>query len=313
MKRQQAFAKKGTFLKGGLHCHTTRSDGQLTPEETLRYCASQGYDFQALTDHQIYNLTNFAPETGIVLIPGMEYANDLEHGRGYRCFHTVCIGPEKENGNGFSQDDKFPWGYEPDSESYQPMLDEIHAKKNLTILCHPQWSNNSAKYFETQQGNFAMEIYNSGCAMLTDSDSDAAYWDELLGKGIRWYGVATDDAHTINELCKGWVMVKAEKNVTSILEALEKGEFYSSCGPEIYDFYVENGKAAIDCSPVSRVRLHCDKHPNLVITDPEGKITHAEFDIENHWAGLYDYVRISLVDAAGKKAWTNPIFLDEDI
>ena len=61
MKRQQAFIDHGkTFLKGGLHTHTTRSDGRLTPEETLRYAASQGYDFLALTDHQIYNFKNFA-------------------------------------------------------------------------------------------------------------------------------------------------------------------------------------------------------------------------------------------------------------
>lgn len=32
MKRQQAFIDHGkTFLKGGLHTHTTRSDGRLTP------------------------------------------------------------------------------------------------------------------------------------------------------------------------------------------------------------------------------------------------------------------------------------------
>lgn len=97
MKRQQAFTNSSKkFLKGGLHCHTTRSDGKLTPEETLRYAASQGYDFQAITDHQIYNFRNDAPDTGVLVIPGMEYANDLEKGRGYRCFHTVCIGPEKK-------------------------------------------------------------------------------------------------------------------------------------------------------------------------------------------------------------------------
>ena len=31
-------------------------------------------------------------------------------------------------------------------------------------------------------------------------------------------------------------------------------------------------------------------------------------DIENHWAGPYDYIRISLTDTNNKKAWTNPIF-----
>lgn len=243
------------------------------------------------------------------MIPGMEYANVLETGRGFRCFHTVCIGPSKENGNGFEQDQKFPWGYEPDAEHYQPWLDHIHAQKNLTIYCHPQWSSTSAKYFENQQGNFAMEIHNSGCALLNDCDDDAAYWDEILGQGKRWYGVATDDAHSIREFCRGWVMVNADKQLDSILAALKNGEFYSSCGPEIHDFYVDGGKAVIECSPVSRIRLHSDKHPTWVMTDPEGNLTRAEFDFEHFWPGPYDYVRISLVDKDGKKAWTNPIFL----
>ena len=50
-------------------------------------------------------------------------------------------------------------------------------------------------------------------------------------------------------------------------------------------------------------------HPNRVIIDENGKLTHAEFDIVKFWAGAYDYVRISIVDENGKKAWTNPIFL----
>ena len=310
MKRQQAFTENGKkFLKGGLHCHTTRSDGKLTPEETIRYAASQGYDFMALTDHQIYNFINYAPETGMLIIPGMEYGNDLVKGNGFRCFHTVCLGPSKEDGNGFEQDQRFEWGTEPTSEKYQPWLDAAHEKKNLTILCHPIWSQTSAKYFETQQGNFAMEIWNSGSAIYGDCDDDAAYWDEILGQGKLWYGVATDDAHETETLCKGWVMVKADKEINSILSALEKGEFYSSCGPEIYDFYVDSGKAVIDCSSVSRIRLQSDMHPNRVIIDENGKLTHAEFDIVNFWAGAYDYVRISIVDENGKKAWTNPIFL----
>ena len=310
MKRQQAFLDKNKrFLKGGLHCHTTRSDGQLTPEEVIIYAKTQGYDFMAITDHQIYTLESYAPETGVLVIPGMEYGNDLVKGHGFRCFHTVCLGPSKEDGNGFEHDQKFDWGFAPSSEAYQPFLDEIHEKKNLTILCHPHWSNTSAKYFETQKGNFAMEVWNSGSAIHCDCDGDAAYWDEILGQGKVWYGVATDDAHSYETLCKGWVMVKADKDINSILKALENGEFYSSCGPLIYDFYVEDGKAVIDCSPVSRVRLHSDMHPNRVTTDENGNITHAEFDIENYWAGPYDYVRISIVDKDGKKAWTNPIFL----
>lgn len=36
MIRQQAFGGKGKMLKGGLHCHTTRSDGKCSPEEVIR-------------------------------------------------------------------------------------------------------------------------------------------------------------------------------------------------------------------------------------------------------------------------------------
>ena len=36
MKQQQAFAGSEKMLKGGLHCHTTRSDGRGTPEEVIR-------------------------------------------------------------------------------------------------------------------------------------------------------------------------------------------------------------------------------------------------------------------------------------
>ena len=154
-----------------------------------------------------------------------------------------------------------------------------------------------------------MEIWNSSSAINCDCDDDAAYWDEILGQGKRWYGVATDDSHSIEDLCRGWVLVKAEKDLNSILKALESGEFYSSCGPEIYDFYVDNGKAVINCSPVSRIRLQSDMHPNRVVIDENGALTHAEFDIDDFWAGAYDYVRISIVDKDGKKAWTNPIFL----
>ena len=46
-----------------------------------------------------------------------------------------------------------------------------------------------------------------------------------------------------------------------------------------------------------------------MIRDDNSNLTHAEFDIENSGEGPYDYVRISVVDKDGKKAWTNPIFL----
>ena len=94
-------------------------------------------------------------------------------------------------------------------------------------------------------------VLNSGCAIEDGVDTNAAYWDELLAQGKRIWGVATDDGHAVYQHCKGWVMVNSENNVSAILDALKEGKFYSSCGPEIYDFYVDGDKVILECSPVS--------------------------------------------------------------
>jgi hypothetical protein len=36
MKRQEAFVNQKKMLKGALHCHTTRSDGDGEPAEVIR-------------------------------------------------------------------------------------------------------------------------------------------------------------------------------------------------------------------------------------------------------------------------------------
>ena len=67
MKRQQAFGGSEKLLKGGLHCHTRRSDGAGDPADVIRLHYENGYDFLALTDHRYYNYENFAPETPITI------------------------------------------------------------------------------------------------------------------------------------------------------------------------------------------------------------------------------------------------------
>lgn len=305
MKRQQAFAGCEKMLKGGLHCHTTRSDGSVAPDEVIRIHYDHGYDFLALTDHRYYNYTNYAPDVPITIIPGMEFDNTFEYGKGFRCFHTVCIGPAKEDGNGFEQDQRPESGKAKDQEEYQSYLDDIHAKNNLTIYCHPQWSSTPARYFDKLEGDFAMEIWNSGCVIECDMDADAAYWDELLGQGKKIYGVATDDGHAKEQHCIGWVMVCAENTINAILTALKEGRFYSSCGPEIHDFYVEDGKAVIICSPACKIRFHSDMHPTRFFYSGDGSLTRAECNVNG-----YQYVRAVVIDQNGKYAWTNPIFLD---
>ncbi len=303
MIRQIAFGTKKTFLKGGLHCHTTRSDGLMDPGDVIRLHKSYGYDFLALTDHRIYNYTDFAPEAGLTILPGMEFDSLITHENGFRCFHTVCSGLPDES-NGFCQDQTFTTPMTPTPEDYQPYLDMIHENGNLTVYCHPEWSSTPPSLFGKLRGNFAMELWNSGCVIENDMDKDALYFDEMLGAGHRIWGIAVDDGHSKKHHGNGWVMVAADNDPKSILDALSNGAFYSTTGPDFLDFYVEDGIAKVKCSPVDRIKFHADKHPTRMICGND--LTEASLDLR----GQYEYIRVSAEDAAGHRAWTNPIFLD---
>ena len=139
-------------------------------------------------------------------------------------------------------------------------------------------------------------------------DTNAAYWDELLAQGQRLWGAATDDGHAMDQHCRGWVRVNSENSVPAIREALRAGAFYSSCGPEIEDFYVENGVAHVRCSDAAEITLRQLRAVYDVARAKEGQaLNEASFKIRRGGAG---YVRAVVKDAQGRRAWSNPIFLE---
>lgn len=303
--RQAAFTGNAPLLKGGLHCHTTRSDGVMEPEDVIRLHKHGGYDFLAITDHRLYNHRNFAPDTGMTILPGMEMDRTVTGLYGH-CFHTVSLGPALKEGNGFVQDQVFARGEVMDQYEYQDVLDMLHENHNITIYAHPGWSNTPARAFEHLHGDFALELWNTGCVLGTDMDTDnGALWDELLMQGKRLYGVAVDDGHAQDQYLRGWVRVNASNRVASILEALKNGAFYSSCGPEIYQFSISGGVARVDCSPCQWVNFCYGRSPWRKREECGGLVTHAEFPVPED----YRYLRVTVMDANGCRAWTNPIFI----
>ncbi len=125
MEIHQSAFLGGRMLKGGLHCHTTRSDGKGDPADVIRLHRAHGYDFLAITDHRVYNRTNFAPETGVTILPAMEFDNDLESGAGFRTFHTVCIGADDET-NPYTQDQRFESGTSKDTSTSEIYIHPLH-------------------------------------------------------------------------------------------------------------------------------------------------------------------------------------------
>ena len=71
----------------------------------------------------------------------------------------------------------------------------------------------------------------------------------------------------------------------------------------IRDFYVKDGVAHLFCDPCEQIQFLSDAHPTVVIRG--NGLTRAELDLN----GDYRYVRCCVVDADGRRAWTNPIFL----
>ena len=302
IKRQSAFQKDGVFLKGNLHCHSSLSDGTASPAEVIRNYAEKGFDFLAITDHRRYNSTNYAPESGFLILPGMEADRFLD-GKGMPVVHIVAIGAETDNGYTDGQMVEYERG--GTAKECQDIIDDVHAAGNLAILAHPIWSGNTVEDVLALQNFELMEVWNSGSAMAWGVDTNTYHWDVLLSQGRKVYGVAADDSHHLFENGFGYVMVKAEKTIPAVLDALKKGEFYASCGPEIYDFYIEDGQVHINCSPVSQIMLRNFSAPHRLIRGEN--LTVGQFKLRDCCT---DYIRAEIVDAQGRRAWTNPIFLD---
>jgi len=75
-----------------LHCHSTASDGALSPTELIRRAHEQGVTSLALTDHDttagLAEAQAAATASGIRLIPGIELSTSWHD----KCFHIVGLG-----------------------------------------------------------------------------------------------------------------------------------------------------------------------------------------------------------------------------
>ena len=79
------------------HCHSTASDGQLTPTDVVLRAHNNGVTYLSLTDHDTTAGLNEAQicanNVGIRFIPGIE----LSANWAYQCFHIVGLGIDPEN------------------------------------------------------------------------------------------------------------------------------------------------------------------------------------------------------------------------
>ena len=66
------FSDSQPFFKANFHCHTTNSDGRLSPDECVKFYKDSGYDILAITDHRTVTPPPAQAAGRPLLIPGIE-------------------------------------------------------------------------------------------------------------------------------------------------------------------------------------------------------------------------------------------------
>jgi len=306
MTQLPAFTAPGRFWRGNLHTHSTRSDGVLTPEEVCRRYAAEGYDFLALTDHFVgiwgYPIVDTEPmrTNRFTTILGAElHSGVMANGE---LWHILAVGLPPD----FTPPNSPHFGPVAGQETGPEIAARAVAAGAFVAIAHPQWSGLTLADARSLSAAHAVEVYNHGCATGCDRPDGFAIADLLLTEGRRLSMVATDDAHFSEpDHFGGWVMVKAEENTPeALLASLKAGTFYSSQGPELRDVRIEGKRVVVESSAVASVIVQGAGTGAKAVHGHS--MTCAEVPVER----LNDspWLRVTVVDAAGKRAWSNPIW-----
>ena len=298
--RSLPFDKPGRFYRGNLHTHSNRSDGALGVAETIAAYRDHGYDFVALTDHfreqngwPLVDTRAFRTETFTTLIGAELHTSAIATGEPW---HILAVG--------------LPLDFPRHSTDISGA--ELAARARdagaFVAIAHPNWYALGFDAAMSIEAAHAVETYNHGCHVEVDR-GDSWYMADLLAvAGRRLSEVATDDAHfKIADYRGGWMNVRAERlDPDLLLAALKAGHFYSSTGPELHDVRVDGDHIHVECSPVRTIAVTGRGARSVQVVAPDG-VQSANLPLAKFAGG---YCRVTVVDAAGRRAWTNPIWLD---
>jgi hypothetical protein len=301
-----AFTAPGRFWRGNLHTHSTRSDGVLEPVEVCRRYRDEGYDFLALTDHFVgpygYPIVDTRPfrTNSFTTILGAElHSGAMANGE---IWHILAVGLPESFAASNSPDFRPVAGQESGAE----IAARAVAAGAFVAVAHPQWSGLTLADARGIVAAHAVEIYNHGCAEGCDRADGFAIADLLLSEGRRLSLVATDDAHFSEpDHFGGWVMVKAEANEPeALLASLKAGTFYSSQGPELRDVRITGDAVEVECSAVRSVIVQGAGSAARALHGHS--LTKGKVSLERFRGS--PWVRVTVIDHAGKRAWSNPHF-----
>lgn len=307
-------------FKANLHAHSTFSDGALTPEEMKALYQEHGYHIIAYTDHNVLNYFKELDEENFLTLCGYEV--DVYDTSSYGGFEKTC------HLNAIARNPKKAKFIQKPAEysvnCINETIQELHNADYIIHYNHPCWSAEESQDYLGLKHLSAMEIYNHGCEIDTNDGDARGHYDIMLKHGMRLNCLATDDNHNHNtfpsntlttesDSCGGYTMICAPTlTYQNIIEAIDNGNYYCCMGegaPVIYNYYVDDLKLCIDCSPVKGIFVKSNsigaRFQRTATTDA---ITHAEFDLST-LRGDEPYLRIELVDSNRRMTFTNPYYL----
>ena len=134
--------------------------------------------------------------------------------------------------------------------------------------------------------------------------------------GNNVFPIGADDTHADVMVGGAWIMVGAkELTYDSVIYALEKGDLYMSCGPEIHSVYVEGNKLKVTCSDARKVCMLTHGRFARSVPAKDGLIRSAEFDLTYFLNGTKDdpnaYVCVMVIAQDGSYAVTPAYYLKE--
>ena len=337
MKRD-LLPKVKKYFKTNLHTHTNMSDGKLTPDEMIENYKKAGYSVLSLTDHNVIVDHSAKSTEDFLLLTGVEVNINDEHYMPTKGFwgvtyHLNLIAKRPDNlwqpvktvgkrataapYEALVTSENMPKVY--DVEAMNKMIALANEKGFLVMYNHPVWSRQHAADYLPLKGLWAMELRNTTSIVEGYNENNHSVYQEMLESGMRLFPTGTDDAHSEKGLFGSWIMVGAEKlEYGSVIEALEKGDFYMSCGPEIHSLTIADGFLEIECSDVKEIFVETHARSARCARAEKGStINSARFDLTRFfgWNRVvpqeHAFFRVTVFGADGSYAATRAYWADE--
>ena len=297
------------FFKGNLHTHTLNSDGDSTPDDVVKWYREHGYNFVTITDHNY--LTNV---DGLNALHGADDQFIVMKGEEL----TDRFNTKPVHINGFAPNVLVkPTGGSSVLDMAQKMIDALRGAGAAPSVNHPNygWAISADELLQLQRTKL-FEVFN-GHPLVNNLGGGGVpgldeVWDRMLSSGKLLYGIAVDDAHyfkrpedkTAPRPGQGWVYVRAPRlEPRALVDALERGDFYSSTGVELQSI-VANASSltiTIKTETQSKYRIQFIGKQGRVLS--ESITSPATYTFK----GDESYVRAKIYESNGKMAWVQPV------